>query len=194
MGSPFLLGTILHHWGSWLMVATVGLLLLAANTVILTWRVHAKTTELQQALADVQHSLMAQRKSEEALRESHELLLLFMRHSPVYAFIKQVTPTESRLLLTSDNFAQLIGRPITELNGKKMDDLFPPDFAAKITDDDWLVVSTGTVLKKDHELRGRYYSSITFPIEREGQRLLAGYVIDITDRKRAEAEQATMRA
>ena len=48
---------------------------------------------------------ITQRKQvEQELNESRELLSLFMRHSPIYAFIKEVTPTESRVLLASENF------------------------------------------------------------------------------------------
>jgi hypothetical protein len=75
-----------------------------------------------------------------------------------------------------------------EIRGKAMAELFPAEFAAKITADDWAVASGGEVLKLDEDLRGRNYTSIKFPIVCEGKVLLAGYTIDITERKKAEAE------
>lgn len=123
---------------------------------------------------------------EEALQESNELFSLFMRHSPVYVYIKEVSPTQSVVLQASDNYRQMIGIPGCEMVGKTMTDLFPPEFAAKITADDWAVVYNGGVLKLDEELNGRSYTTIKFPITLGEKTLLAGYTIDITERKRME--------
>lgn len=133
-----------------------------------------------QALADV-----ASRKAQEALRESNELFARFLRHTPVYAYIKSVTPEESRVLLVSDNFKQMVGVSPEDMVGKTMAELFPPDLAASMTADDWAVVTSGEVLTRDEELNGRSYTSIKFPIVIADKTLLAGYTIDLTDRKRA---------
>jgi len=127
------------------------------------------------------------KQAEQELRENQELLSLFVRQSPVYTFIKEVTPTESRVLQASDNFEQMTGIPGPKMIGRTMGELFPPEFAAQITADDWAVVSNGTVLKQDEDLNGRHYSTIKFPIVQGTRTLLAGYTIDITERKQAEA-------
>ncbi|MCX6902030.1 MAG: PAS domain S-box protein [Verrucomicrobia bacterium] len=134
------------------------------------------------------------KQAEAALRESHAVLSLFLKHSPIFSYIKEVTPTESRVLLASDNFQQMIGIPASEMVGKTMTDLFPAEFAAKITQDDWAVVARGEVLKVDEVLDGRNYATIKFPIILKGRALLAGYTIDITDRKRLEHDLATTAA
>ena len=134
----------------------------------------------------VMSDINEKKRVEETLRESQELFSLFMQHSPVYTFIKEVTPPESRVLQASDNFEQMIGIPGLKMPGKTMADLFPPEFAAKMTNDDWTVVSNGHVLEQDEELNGRYYTTIKFPIVQRGKTLLAGYSIDITERKQAE--------
>jgi len=126
------------------------------------------------------------KRAEDALRESNELFSLFMKHSPVYTYIKTVTSTESRVLQASENFQQMIGVPGSDMVGKTMQDLFPPDLAASITVDDWTVVSNREVLKIDEELNGRSYTSIKFPIVKGDATLLAGYTIDITEIKQAE--------
>ncbi|MFH0998851.1 MAG: hypothetical protein V1844_25665 [Pseudomonadota bacterium] len=41
-------------------------------------------------------------------------------------------------------------------------------------------------------MNGRSYTTIKFPIVQGGKTLLAGYTIDITDRKLAEAEKAKL--
>jgi PAS domain S-box-containing protein len=126
------------------------------------------------------------KQAEQALRESNELLSLFMKNSPIYAFIKAVTPSESRNLRISDNYQDMLGIPASEMVGKSMDELFPADIAAKMTADDWAVVSNGVVLRLDEDFNGRNYTTIKFPVVQGDKTLLAGYTIDITERKRAE--------
>ncbi len=126
------------------------------------------------------------KQSEELLKASNELLSLFIFHSPIYAYIKEVTPHSSIVLECSDNFVEMIGIPRSEMIGKPMSELFSPEFAAKITADDWAVISKGDVLKVDEELNGKNYTTIKFPIHQGNKTLLAGYTIDITARKQAE--------
>ena len=134
------------------------------------------------------------KKTEEKLKEANEMFSLFMRHSPIYTFIKEVSPAQSIVLQASDNFREMLGMTGREIIGKNMTELFPPDFAAKITADDWAVVSNGEVLKLDEELNGRSYTTIKFPLAQGGKNLLAGYTIDITEHKRAEEEREKMQA
>ncbi len=129
------------------------------------------------------------KKTEEYLQESNELFSLFMRYSPVYVFIKEVTPTESRVLQASDNFLQMVGIRGSDMLGKTMEELFPAEFAAKITADDWAVVSEGKVLKLEENLNGRSYTTIKFPIVRGQKTLLAGYTIDSTEKHELEEER-----
>ncbi|EKD28261.1 MAG: multi-sensor signal transduction histidine kinase, partial [uncultured bacterium] len=98
------------------------------------------------------------------LRHTKELFSLFMKHSPIYTFIKEVTPTESRVLQASENFIDMIGIPGSKMTGKNMSELFPLEFAAKITADDWAVVSKGNILKLDEELNGRSYITYKYPL------------------------------
>ena len=126
------------------------------------------------------------KQAEEDLRASNEKLALFMKHSPIFAYIKEVTPTESRVLLASENFQDMIGIPGSQMAGKTMEELFPAEIAAKMTADDRTVVSNGEVLKLDEEFNGRAYTTIKFPISLGNKNLLAGYTLDITERKQAE--------
>ena len=132
------------------------------------------------------------KRKEEALRLSNELFSLFIHHSPIYTYIKEVSPTQSIVLQASDNFRQMIGIPGCEMVGKSMTELFPSEFGVKITTDDWAVVSRGDVLQEDEELNGRSYTTIKFPIVRRDKTFLAGYTIDITERKQAEEEKRSM--
>ena len=126
------------------------------------------------------------KRAEEALRESNELLSLFIRHSPIFAFIKEVTSTESRVVVASENFDELTGIPGSEMVGKTMNELFPAEFARKISNDDWTVVSGGNPIRQEEELNGGTYITYKFPIYQGGKCLLAGYTIDISERKQFE--------
>ena len=125
-------------------------------------------------------------KSIEALQASNELLSLFMRYSPVYTYIKSVTPTESRILQASDNYQKMLGSSTLDIVGKTMEDLFPAGFAAKMTADDWAVVANGKMLQTEKDLDDRSYITIKFPFVQGDKNMLAGYMFDITERKQAE--------
>jgi PAS domain S-box-containing protein len=80
----------------------------------------------------------------------------------------------------------MIGITGSKMIGKSMTDLFPEDFAEKIIADDWQVVSNGIPLQLEEHLAGRTYTTIKFPIFQGDRILLAGYTIDITERKKME--------
>ena len=120
------------------------------------------------------------------LRESNELFELYLRHSPIHTYIQEVTATESRTVLCSDSFVQMIGISAQDMIGKSMDELFPPKLAAKINSDNRDIVSSGEMFETEEELNGRYYNTIKFPIVQSGKTLLAGYTVDITERKLLE--------
>lgn len=130
--------------------------------------------------------ISGQRLTEEALAESIETFALILEHSPIYTFIKEVTPMEGRMLRASQNYVEMIGIHGSEMVGKTMHELFPPALAAKMVADDWSVVLQGKAAQFDEELDGRSYTTIKYPISWRGKNLLAGYTIDITDRKHAE--------
>ncbi len=146
---------------------------------------HAQPIQMIGTIQDITE----RKQAEDALIESRELLSLFMRHSPIYAFIKEATPTESRVLLASENFHQMLGPKGVNIQGKTMADLYPPDFAAQIAADDRTVIANGEVMSLEEDFNGRNYNTIKYPIVKRGKTLVAGYIIDITERKQLEAQQ-----
>ena len=131
---------------------------------------------------------------ERELKASTDLLALFIRHSPIYSFIKHVTPDCSRVIVASENYVDMIGVPGSQMAGKSMHDLFPAEHADKFTADDWFVASSGQILHLDEDLNGRHYTTFKFPIILGDRTLLAGYTIDITERRRAEDERRDLQA
>jgi len=166
-----------HKSGHWVWILDRGKVFTrdAAGNPLSMFGTHTDVTSIKQA--------------EEEVQATSELLSQFIKISPIYAYIKEVSPTESRTLKASDNFQDMVGVPVAEMLGKTMEELFPPEFAAKITDDDWQVVSQGRILQRDEILEGRTYTTIKFPIRMGDKNLLAGYTIDLTDRVRAEEAQ-----
>ncbi|WLT32644.1 PAS domain-containing protein [Geothrix sp. PMB-07] len=134
------------------------------------------------------------KRAEAALSASNEMLSQFLRHSPIYAFIKEVTAAESRVLHVSANFQQMVGISAEAMVGKSMADLFPADIAEKMTADDWAVVAGGKVLEREESFNGRCYETIKFPILQGAHALLAGFSLDITERKQGEARKAELEA
>jgi PAS domain S-box-containing protein len=114
---------------------------------------------------------------------SNEMLKSLIRHSPIFVYIKEVAQMESRILMASEKFRGMSGLLGQEMVGKSMHDLFPAEFAAKVTADDWNVIAYGKVIRREEHFDGRIYSTIKYPILQDGRKLVAGYIIDITDNK-----------
>lgn len=133
------------------------------------------------------------RDTEQKLQKTNELLTqkdlifnLFLEHSPVYVFFKD---EEMRSLYLSRNFEQMIGRPLSELIGKNMFELFPSDFAMKMVNDDKQIAAAGKPTMLEESLDGREYVTIKFPILRDSQPpMLAGFTIDVTEDRRNKEE------
>ncbi len=126
---------------------------------------------------------------EVALKENEEIFHLFIDNSPIYTFIKD---EQLRFIQVSGNYETLLGKPLDQIIGKKMSELFPKEFANKIIHDDKVVLKSGCRLELEEELDGLYFTTIKFPFERGGARYIAGYAIDITNRKNAEKQLDVM--
>jgi len=121
---------------------------------------------------------------EVALFQSEEIFNHFMKYSPIYVFFKDENIRSLRL---SQNFEQMLGRPMSELLGKNMNDLFPSEFAEKMVFDDQQVLLEGKEIAVEENFNGRNYLTIKFPVKIEGKPVyLAGFTMDITNRKESE--------
>ncbi len=122
--------------------------------------------------------------AEEKIRENEEIFRELMKHSPVYIFFKDENIRSIRL---SSNYEQMLNMPMNEILGKNMFEIFPTELAKNIVEADRQILNNGELIKVDEELNGRYYTTIKFPIKIEGKpRYLAGFTIDITERKKTE--------
>ncbi|MBW8334501.1 MAG: PAS domain-containing sensor histidine kinase [Prolixibacteraceae bacterium] len=125
-----------------------------------------------------------QKLAEEELKEREEIFRLFLENSPIYIFFKD---ENIRSLGLSRNYENLIGKSMNELIGKTMDELFPSDLAKSMVENDLDILKNGVKIEIEEEFNERHYSTIKFPIQIEGKpTYLAGFTIDITERKHAE--------
>ncbi|MBL8026975.1 MAG: PAS domain-containing protein [Fibrobacteres bacterium] len=124
-------------------------------------------------------------KNNELLQEE-EIFNCFLENSPIYIFFKDENIRSLRL---SKNFEQMLNRPIKELIGKTMDDLFPSDFAKKIISDDIDILHDGKQVTLEEQFNGRLYTTTKFPIHLNGRpTYLAGFTVDVTEQRKATEE------
>ena len=148
--------------------------------------------DLVSKLSDMAWDIVETKNIETALHESEAIFNAFMENSPIYVFFKDKNGRSKQL---SRNYEQMLGKPMDQLLNKNMDELFPSDLSKTMVEDDRRILSEGKTVVIEEEMDGRYYSTIKFPIFKEGTpEFLAGFTIDITDRvvsekKLAESEE-----
>jgi len=121
-----------------------------------------------------------------AIAENEVIFRHFMDKSPIFVFFKD---DKIRSLRLSTNYEKMIGRPLSELLGKNMDELFPSDLAKSMVADDIRILNEGREITIEEEFNGHYYTTTKFPIVIDGvPRYLAGYTIDITEKKKHEQD------
>ena len=132
----------------------------------------------------VLQDITRKRQMERRIEEDEIIFDHFLENSPFYVFFKD---KDIRAVKLSRNYEQMLGRPLNEILGKSMDDLFPSDLAKSMIADDQKILNEGKIIEVDEEMNGRYYSTVKFPILIGGEpTYLAGYTLDLTERKKAE--------
>jgi len=150
--------------------------------------------EVMREVADRTLNVLERAKSEERLAESEAQLAAFMEHAPVVMYLKDA---EGRYIRINPEFARAMGRPIEELTGQLASDMFEPDVAARLHAMGERALR-GEVVTAEVDLGlvgGRYDSILTmaFPIPGNGHARTAGFAVDLTERRRAEAALAHSR-
>jgi PAS domain S-box-containing protein len=108
----------------------------------------------------------------------------FLLHSPALIYFKD---EKIRAVKLSKNFEKLLGIPLEQMIGKSNYDLFPSEFAQKMVEDDLKILEGNETIEIEEEFNNNYYTTVKFPIQiTKNSRGLAGFSIDITDRKNAE--------
>ena len=141
------------------------------------WRLFGVTTDVTEY-----------RSAVEAMHQSQERFVRFMKHLPGIAFIKD---REGRYVFMNETCGRVLDCG-EKWENKKDTELLAPEVAREFRADDALVLRRGQVLQTVDRIPGPggplYYMVSKFVIPQSGGELLGGIGIDITERKRAEAE------
>jgi PAS domain S-box-containing protein len=134
-------------------------------------------------------AVKAHHQAEAARREIEERFNGFMENSPLYAW---VTDKEGHLLYLNQSFSKSIGRPIEELVGRSAREFYSPELFEEYMATIRQVYKTGQSVNVIEARRSTgdvpgYLLTYKFPLETsEGERLIGGVGLDITEHKRTE--------
>ncbi len=164
-------------------------IILLSRYIVLRHKNRDETSALRQELASMRKNAGYAAQVSRTQYDKNDMLVQAMRRSPIYVFVKEVTETTSRILASSENYKHLPGHRGAGVTGRIMEELFPPDFAAQTVANDRAVLAGDKAQMMEEELEGQTFITTKFPIVSNGRRLLAGFTIDITERKLAETER-----
>ena len=143
--------------------------------------------ELEQKVEKLESRITDLTIIKDELEETNEIFNLFMEYNPVYTFFKD---KGLRSIKLSKNYEQMLGKPVKEILGKTMDEVFPADLAKSMIADDLSILEGRKPLKVVEEFNGRHYETLKFPIVIDDEpKYLAGYTMDITERKQDEEKK-----
>ncbi|MCW2242391.1 PAS domain S-box protein [Azospirillum canadense] len=131
------------------------------------------------------------RRTEQALRASEARLAAFMQYAPVGMYLKDA---DGHYVMANPEMAKVFARPVAEMIGRTPEDVFEPHEAAMIRRYDRDVLETGAATVEEEYLSGLQDYSwsmvIRFPVRDDTGRIthIAGFDVDITRQKQAEAE------
>ncbi|MGF1511908.1 MAG: PAS domain S-box protein [Myxococcota bacterium] len=134
-------------------------------------------------------------KEHQALKNSEARFRTLFDRAPVGMYIKD---EESRHIYANDAAAALLGRSRCELEGRRTEDLFPPDIARRLIEVDQQVLSGRTMVSwegvlLDREGRSLDVTDLKFPVPApDGTPLVAGFAIDLTERRRLQEERSEL--
>ncbi len=124
--------------------------------------------------------------TQKSLLKSESLFNCFLENTPIYVYLKD---EETRAIKLSRNFETFLNKPLDEILGKTMFDLFPNDLAKKMVEDDKIALLKGKDVIVEEFFNNKHYLSYKFPvILNEDTKYLAGFTIETTERKQIESE------
>ena len=148
-------------------------------------------------LAIIARDITERKRLEEVLKKEREELKLIIDSSPIIVFYKD---KEGRFLRVNRTFAAALNMPEENFVGKTAFDLYSPQIAQSMTDDDQEVFQSRrsklNIIEQYESASGiRWVQTDKIPIfDKDGIPIgLIGFAQDITERKQAEEDAAEKR-
>ncbi len=134
--------------------------------------------------------ITAQKRTELELRRCEERFQSFMDHSPVPAWI---VDGNGRMLYVSAAYLQLFHLSGSAVVGKTLHELYEPEIAQQFHDNNRRVIAGGTIVetlevtpRPDGSLGDFQVFKFPIPVP-DGEAIVGGIALDVTDRRQAEA-------
>jgi hypothetical protein len=140
---------------------------------------------------------LTERKMAQELQTNHYLLYAVLEGITDAVFVKDI---QGRYLMINSAGADFIGQPVAEIIGKDDRQLFAPDSARKIIEDDQQILKLGSCGTYEEMLTASGITKTCLttktPYRDQGGNILGvlGISRDISERKRAEAEKSEILA
>ena len=142
------------------------------------------------ALTQLNHSLEDRiQKRTAALQDSEAKLQAILNFAPASIYVKDL---DGRHMLANQAMLKFLGLSSVELLGQRNEDMFEPETAARLTENDRLVMAAGRVQQFEETIdqKGKTYTFLSnkFLLFDQNQQpyAICGISSDITDRKAAE--------
>jgi PAS domain S-box-containing protein len=148
-----------------------------------------RKTSILDLLEDLKAEIGAQKRIENALRNSEALYQSLVENIPQCILRKD---RAGRFVFCNQNFCRMIGFSLDQLLGKTDAEVYPPELARKYREDDQRVMETGqSVELVEENITGegsRFMQAFKSPVRDASAQVVGVQIIfwDISERKRAE--------
>jgi len=139
----------------------------------------------------VMTDITERKRMEDELRESEARFQAFMGNLAGFAFIKD---HEGRYLFVNSTWEKIFGRTLEGIMGLKDADLFPPAAAQSYRASDAKLLTEKTPIQvvetvyHGEEPRSYFVNKFLIPGDRDGEELVGGVALDVTERLRMQEE------
>ncbi len=172
------------------LVAAVGFVSFVTRSI--SGPLQKQAEDLKNANAALEADIVRRRQIEEALKSSEQFYHTLVETLPQSIFRKDV---QGRYVFVNRLFSRLLKKPTSEILGKRDVDLFPEEQAKRYLAEDEKLLASGGVLNGEEEFRQDdgeilHMQVIKIAMSGDGAQTqgIQGILLDITARKRSEAE------
>lgn len=122
--------------------------------------------------------------SQDIIKDNEKRFKAFMDHLPGLAYMKN---QDGKIIFANKGFDSYLNLDSSDMIGKTNLDLFPSEFAEKISEDDLKALNSDSFLEVEETFLDKTWTTYKFPITQSNKKkIIGGLTFDITERKRME--------